>query len=336
MKYQNTILKLLFLGAALYSNLAVAVSCGDEVSTNVTLSADLHCTTGYAAIVVIANNVTIDLNGYTLSGTPDLAGIIVTDLNKLEVKGGIITGFWAGINASRSDGLSVNNTIIANVGHAVIITSSNNAYLYNNDFLFASSNAVVIRNPTAGLSANNNVIEDNEFYQNRSGVYICGADANYNVLTNNLIWQSSDYGIHLVSSSNNIIRWNTILDTNDTAIRLNDSSFNKIRSNSLREGRIGLSILANAGGACLNTGLNKSLRNRFVANHSIGFESGVSLGLGSVSSREVYRNRIKSNKLYNNDTGIYFNSDAHRNNATGNAYFGTTTEVVDMGVANSY
>jgi len=54
------------------------------------------------------------------------------------------------------------------------------------------------------------------------------------------------------------------------------------------------------------------------------------LGLGTADTREVYRNRIIGNKLYNNDTGIYFNTDAHRNNATGNAYHGTTTEVIDQ------
>lgn len=336
MKHRNLVLIFLSLLAVLYIQPAKAASCGDAVTTDITLTADLHCTTGYVALEVFANNVTIDLNGYTLSGTTDLAGIAAGEYHNLEIKGGIISGFWAGVNTSRSNGLKVHNTIIANVGHAVIISSGNNARLYDNDFIFNTSNAVVIRNSVAGLTANNNIVENNEFYQNLTGIFVCGDDADYNVIRNNLLWQSNDYGIHLAKSSNNTIRNNTILDTGNTALRLNDSSFNRIRGNSLREGRVGLSILANAGGACLDTGLNKSLRNRFTSNHSIGFETGIVLGLGSVSTREVYRNRIKTNKLYNNDTGIFFNNDAHRNNATGNAYYGTTTDVVDTGVGNTY
>lgn len=336
MKYQNSILIVLSLAAVLIAQPAKAVSCGDSITTNLTLTADLHCTTGFAALEVFANDITIDLNGFRLSGTTDLAGILTSGFDNLEVKGGVISGFWAGVNTGRSDGLKVHNTIIANVGHAVVIAMGNNAHLYDNDFLFTTASAVAINNRVAGLTANNNVVENNEFYQNFAGVRICGDDADFNVVRNNLIWQSSDYGVHLIQSSNNIINNNTILDAGLAAIRLNNSSFNTMRRNSLREGRIGLSILANAGGACLEAGRNKSHKNRFIGNHSSGFETGVFLGLGTVTTREVYRNRIIGNKLYNNDTGIYFNTDAHRNNATGNGYFGTTTEVTDMGVGNSY
>lgn len=327
---------LTFMGLC-FMQASQALSCGDIITTNTVMTADLHCTTGYYALEIQANNVTLDMNGHTLSGTTDLAGIIMYSQDNVTIKGnGAITGFWTGINTTNSNMLAVDNLTFFSSGNGVIISSGSDAMIENNDFINMYAQGVYIFNNVAGSVANNNAVINNEFYQNRIGIEICGDDSDRNVLKNNLIWKTQDYGIHIIQSNRNRVINNQILDTDNTALRLNNSSNNIMRSNSLRVGRVGLSILADAGGRCLETGATKSRKNEFTGNHSIDFETGIVMGLGLSSSDQVLLNQIHFNKLYNNDTGIFFNNDAHFNDATDNTYTGTVVDVSDAGVSNLY
>lgn len=314
-----------------------AVSCGDVITSNAILTADLHCTTGYFAVEVGTNNVTLDLNGFTLSGTTDLAGVIVSGRDNVNIvgNGGVVKGFWAGINTHDSDFLQVNSTTFYDLGTGVIVSSGNDAVIKNNDFIHIGSQGVYIYNAVAGNQANRNSVNKNEFYQSGVGIHVCGDDSNKNSIKNNLIWKSQYFGIHVSHSDRNIISNNQIIETTETAIRLDDSSNNRIRSNSLRVGRVGLEILADAGYGCLDTGPTISKKNIFNGNHTFEFQTGITLGIGATTS-QVYNNDLRGNKLYDNLLGIFFNDDAHNNDATSNAFTGTTTPISDLGVGNSY
>ncbi|TDR20389.1 NosD domain-containing protein [Marinicella litoralis] len=314
-----------------------ALSCGDIITTNTVMTADLHCTSGYYALEIQANNVTLDMNGHTLSGTNDLVGISVYSQDKVTIRGGgAITGFWVGINASSSDVLEVDDITFYDSGNGVIISSGSHALIKNNDFIKMSAEGVRIANHVPGLVANNNSVINNEFYQNFVGIVVCGDDSDRHVFQDNLILKSQSYGIHLIQSNRNQISSNQILDSGTTAMRLNNASYNTIKSNSLRIGRVGLSILADAGGRCLDTGSKTSYKNQFIGNHSIDFDTGIVVGVGLSSNDDVTLNYLNYNKLYDNDLGIFFNTDAHYNDATDNTYTGTLTEVSDVGVGNSY
>ncbi len=338
MNIKQIILVILTIFITIVSKPTYAVSCGDFITSDTTLSADLHCTTGYYAIEIGANNVTLDLNGHTLSGTNDLAGVIVSGRKNVKVtgNGGVIKGFWAGINTSDSDFLQVNSTFFYNLGTGLIISSGNEATVKNNDFIKIAAQGVFIRNAVAGNHANKNTIINNEFYKSAVGIEVCGDDSDTNTIKDNLIWQSNYYGIHLSRSNNNIITNNEIIETTETAIRLDDSSENQINGNSLRVGRVGLEILADAGYGCLMTGPTTSTRNTFNGNHTFDFQTGLVIGIGSTTTPQVYKNDLRYNKLYDNILGIFFNNDAHYNNAKSNAYTGTTTPISDLGVSNVY
>jgi parallel beta-helix repeat protein len=316
---------------------ADAVSCGDVITSNTTLTADLYCNSGYTALEIAADNITLDLNGHTLSGTRDLVGISVYGKNKVQIKGngGGLKGFWAGINSNESNQLRVNGTTFYDLDAGVIISAGSEGLVENNDFIYMGGQGVFIANFIAGKQANNNTVTNNEFYQSNTGIYICGDDSDKNILTKNLIWLSQDRGIHLVRSDHNILQDNEVIESGETAIRLDDSARNQIKSNSLKKGRVGLEILAGSSGACLETGLQRSFKNVYQGNHTFEFETAVIMGTG-VTSNSVYSNLLNGNKLYDNNTGIFFNTDTYLNNATSNAYTGTITPVVDLGVRNSY
>ena len=322
----------------LLSTQAFAVSCGDVLISNTTLTADLHCTTGWYALEIGADGVTLDLNGHTLSGTADLAGVVVSGRNNVQIKGngGVIKGFWAGINTADTAALNVSKVVFYDLGVGVVLSSGSDALIADNQFLFINAQGVFVANFVAGNVANNNVIDNNEFYESALGVELCGDDSDRNVISNNLIWKSWYYGIKVSRSDENFIYNNQVQDSYQTAIRLDAASYNQLQSNSLRVGDRGLEIYADGGGGCLNTGPNRSFKNAFQGNHTIDCNSGIILGLGILSSSEVLKNQINNNKIYNNSTGIFFNNDAHHNNALGNAYTGTTTPILDVGVGNSY
>ena len=327
-----TILFLLLAGGL--GSTAQAVNCGAGITSSVTLTSDLNCTSHYAAIEVFADNVTIDLNGYTLSGTADMSGIHLNGFDNLTVKNGSIRGFFAGVNANRTTSLTVKDVLFYEVGSGVTSNAINKASIKQNQFV-RTAHGISIRNAEAGTSSNDNVISNNEFYQANVGIHICGDRADSNVIAHNLIWKTADYGIHIVQSDKNQIFGNRILETGDSAIRLRNSSYANIKANTLKEGRIGLDILANANSSCLSSGSQQSVKNDVTVNHAAEFEIGVQMGLGIHTSAQVLRNDLSENKLYDNDVGIYFHSDAHRNTSS-DAYQGTITPIVDDGVNNTY
>lgn len=69
--------------------------CGDSLSSSVVLAADIDCTgySGSAALTVVADGITVDLNGHTIFGTTDVnSAINVTGRTGVTVRGGTIYG----------------------------------------------------------------------------------------------------------------------------------------------------------------------------------------------------------------------------------------------------
>ncbi|SDY98757.1 PKD repeat-containing protein [Amycolatopsis xylanica] len=75
------------------------VRCGDKVTTNAVLTADLICSTG-VGVTIAASDVTLDLNGHTLSTDSTSAarkGIVVTGGSKVTIRNGTVRQFADGI-----------------------------------------------------------------------------------------------------------------------------------------------------------------------------------------------------------------------------------------------
>jgi parallel beta-helix repeat protein len=315
-----------------YMQNAWAVECGDIVTSDVVLTEDLHCATGYAALEVFANDVTIDLNGFTLSGTSELAGVLMNGFDNLTVKNGSIYGFYAGVNANQTNTLKVQNMTFYELGFGITSNVVNGGILKNNAFI-RTDFGVLIKNSDALTTANTNRIHNNEFFENQIGIDVCGNHADDNFISDNLIWKTSEYGIRLRQAESTRITGNHILESGESAILLNESSYSAISHNTLRSGKKGLSIVSNATASCLAGDDAISFKNRFRSNYVLEFETGVQLGLGFDGSPSVFKNNVTLNKIYDDETGILFESDAHEN-TTGNGFQGTITPIIDYGTGN--
>src|SRR5215471_16106035 len=89
-------------------------ACGEVVQGTVNLTANLKCSGD--GLIVGADNVNINLNGYSIVGPGQQSskvGVVVPNNNNIMITGpGAIYGFQAGILATGSNNVQVKNTIL--------------------------------------------------------------------------------------------------------------------------------------------------------------------------------------------------------------------------------
>jgi parallel beta-helix repeat protein len=320
---------------------AHAQSCGDTITHDVTLTADLHCTTGWFALYVPSHGVTIDLNGHTISGDRDLVGISINDAVSVRIVNGGISGFWGGVVGLRAHKLDMQNMHLKDLGVGVSLNHSIGAQIIDNDFALISGNAISFAVPVgAGYGpAGSHYIGYNRIEESGGGVELCGYDNSDAIIVGNELHKIVDYGIHATDGSGgHRIEDNLFTGIENAGIVLRGSRDNEISGNVMRDGRLGIALTPQFRGSCETGPLASPLvrDNRIESNSLLKLDAGVSLGLGATTSPLVFKNRIGFNKIHDNTTGLYFREDAHDNDATGNAFTGTATPVVDDGAGNSY
>lgn len=318
---------------------AFALSCGDTVTSDVTLTADLHCTTGWTALYVPTPGVTINLNGHTLSGTTGLAGITVQHASDVSIKGpGTIKGFWAGVNTLRSDALTIAGIDFRDLGMGVAVALSQKNGLYANTFNGISSISVYIAEPdtAARTPSGSHSIFDNAFKSVSNGVVLCGMDTGGSDISGNSFAIVSETAIHLRDDSNyNTIRSNTIVDAGQHGIVLRASSRNRIETNLIEYGNIGVALYPEYGNChhspfVATTGYN-SIDGNVIRRHATGMYFGLGL-----AGNTVYKNWTRYNQLHDDGVGMHFRRDAVSNGGTTNDYTGTTTPAIDENGRNLY
>ena len=67
------------------------VSCGDSISVDTTLDSDLTCSG--TALTISVDNITLDLDGHTITGSSSGDGVLVFGHNDVTIKDGTISGF---------------------------------------------------------------------------------------------------------------------------------------------------------------------------------------------------------------------------------------------------
>ncbi|MGW4212439.1 right-handed parallel beta-helix repeat-containing protein [Lentzea sp. NPDC004789] len=95
-----------------------AIQCGDTVTTDISLSADLHCTG--PGLIVKAANVVVNLKGHSITGSGTGTGISAVEQAGVRVRNGRISNFDRGVFFAESiDGELVDLILTDNTGHNV-------------------------------------------------------------------------------------------------------------------------------------------------------------------------------------------------------------------------
>lgn len=227
---------------------AAHVACGQTITVSTTLDSNVGpCATG---LVIGADNVTLDLNGFTIRGTPATGegpGVDVTGRTRVTVRNGTITDFDAGVAITDGSGNTVTAmTLVNNRGGdtdfgdgVAVFTSTRNTISYNRVYnngpysgisLVASSNNVV---------ENNQIADNNQSPTNTSGIRLenVGRTAsNSNTVRSNLVQGSGLDGIQLFAgASDNIVSRNlSVQNARDGITAFAGANRNVIEDNQTR------------------------------------------------------------------------------------------------------
>lgn len=255
---------LLLAGLVAFAGPASAghVGCGDFIFASTVLDSDIGpCGVG---LTIMADNITLDLNGHTISGRAgpgDGPGILVDGRTGVVVRNGTVTQFDAGVAIEGGSGNTVEYMRLVDnqgdfqtdYGDGIFVLLSTENAIRNN---FVRNNG-----PYDGIgliSADRNTVEGNQVLDNNmdggtAGIRLenlgrNGSDGN--LVVNNVVQNSGSHGIQLfAAAADNIILGNqSFRNRLDGITMAAGGTRNLIENNSVRfNRRDGIRISAAAG-----------------------------------------------------------------------------------------
>ena len=191
----------LFGGAIVISLLAVPgapamaadVSCGTVVTTSITLGSDLGPCPG-DALIVGADNITIDLNGHVISGTGSGAGVRAAQRSGVAVTHGAIQGFHTGVVYDESTNSTVSKLVLRDNVRGVNLAGSDGNVVEKNTIANSGLDAIRL-----GLSVDN-VISKNTLSGNVFGIGVADFSTG-NLVEKNVVRDTRGFGIAVFSDS---------------------------------------------------------------------------------------------------------------------------------------
>ena len=290
----------------------------------------------YETIVVDADNIVIDGNGYTLQGSGSGTGFYVNGRSHVTITNVTVSGWTYGIYLIRSSSNNISgNTIRNNINEGVRLDQSshnnisgntirNNIYegirLDQSSHNNISGNTITANNrPGIWLrdSSNNNSISGNTITKNRlKGIRLDGLDGPIslnNNISGNTITANYGEGILLIFSSNHSISGNTITANRKHGIYLWKSPRNSISGNTITANNehgiwiiyysnnniSGNTITANNGHGILLDGPGS---NHNISGNTITANNGHGILLRYSANNVIYHNNFIDNGVQASDT----------------------------------
>jgi parallel beta-helix repeat protein len=148
----------------------VTLGCGAQVTADLRLTNDLACNGN--GFTVSGDDITIDLNGRTLSGNGTGNGIAVNASHRVRVFGGSIRGFQSGIFVSGSTEVVIHDNEFSATNQAVLLQATTASTIKHNTVTRNLARGFMLRpNLTGGLSTDNVVI-GNVVIDTPTGIYL--------------------------------------------------------------------------------------------------------------------------------------------------------------------
>lgn len=200
---------------------AAQPTCGVPITASVKLTADLDCTGGGSGIVVGISGVTIDLNGFKVTGING-TGILVGSAKRVKVLNGVVEGFTTQVAVTSSSSVTVDNLLLRATR------------LYTSGVVVSDSAGVTVNNVVAidvdgsngavGFSFSSNIGKvalTNSFGRGFGYGVLATGSSFATELSNNVITDSLYAGIEYVDNPGSLVAsGNVTLDTEQSGIAI--------------------------------------------------------------------------------------------------------------------
>jgi parallel beta-helix repeat protein len=196
-------------------------------------------------IIVEKDAITVDGNGYTLSGPRSGVGFDLTGANNVTIQNTNIQDFRYGIVLQASFYASISGNHIRNNHNGIDLTYSYDNNIFGNTITsnnygirfsggshnMISGNAITGNSDGFQMYGSHNTISQNIISNNSWNGFILRHSSMYNVIRENIIKNNKNLGISLMRATFNIIRENNITDNTNGMFFHLQSSNNMIYSN---------------------------------------------------------------------------------------------------------
>jgi len=178
--------------------------CGATIVDDVKLHQDLICTGD--GLIVGADGIRINLNGYTIAGSGTGIGIAVIGRTDISIVGGTIRNFAVAVRVMTSTDVVIkHNEFVGNPEGIDLHAGSVGNTVKDNAFRDSAIRAIMLR-----TTSRDNDIRNNIFTGNRIGILVFGGVDN--TLKGNIVSGSSLAGIRFnVTATGNVLKHNTVI-----------------------------------------------------------------------------------------------------------------------------
>lgn len=199
-------------GIVLAAGLALAVvpaqaalECGDSISADKRLHNDLECDGAATGLDIEGDDITLDLNGHTISAEPNAAtatGVFVGHGQDNKVTGGRIRGFDVGVAAGESTRATISGLDVRAEAAQVTVSESVGTRVSNNLLRDGSGSAVLVDGQfTTDVKVLGNEVRGGEIDLNEvEGVLVA----------DNLVRNSDGAGISVANVDQAVVRDNHV------------------------------------------------------------------------------------------------------------------------------
>lgn len=308
-------------------------NCGFIITKDLTLTADLHCSTySGPAITICASNITLDIGGHTIfrdAGEGSREGILAENVDGITIKNGTIEGFNIAVTLGRSSNSKVENVTVKNLIEddpdiaitGILIGESRNVVVQDCQFEFLDAH-----HKEAIINSNSDVLVNNvETHRGSVGVNF-GGSRFFEPSTGSIInckFDSSKIAGVLIQRSNSALIADNII-TNGGGISADPALYGIVKGliierNEIHDGK-------GHAGIHFRGGIESMISNNIIRNNGLGISLDESRGCGpdSLEGEECFystSNLISNNTVLGNDLDLY-----HHDKALGNTWENNTFE----------
>ncbi|MFH1630803.1 MAG: NosD domain-containing protein, partial [Candidatus Aenigmatarchaeota archaeon] len=303
-----------------YTPSASALSCGDTITSNTTLTENL--TSNGSCFTIGANDITLDCAGYSITGNQSGSAINITSYNSTVVKNCVITNFTRAIVADTANYLNItNNSLYNNSGDPSVYTLE---FVQNVNHSSITYNRIY-NNSVHGIFLNsastNNTIMYNNISENSAGSVFIIFSSNNTVVSNTMA--SNTYGAIFLSAYNNTISSNTIANNTQGVVLVIQSTYNNFTDNIIANNTAyGISMTNNVAISDVsNNTFNNFFRNNITDN-----------GVGIYSFQNNTNNTYINNTIANNTNQSFYNNDTFAVNVSSNYWGSTNCTIINASI----